>query len=225
MTKDRILKDYWRERFSDDHDDIDRPVKTSDSVEDEDPEKCGEDRTNIIIGVVLGKLDDAWFKGTSEDEDDLEGISTVGLGERYTKVKVLGIDEMPRTRENVATMRAGLMVEMGTSSRSKGTDFKVPSTHNHVVCLVILGDKSFAQVILDGSSLLAKTSQDAEQCSGESLVLILLLKKTSIEQETWEMDEKIKQGQIPKTYYGVNTPQELRRNLLKSGMVIIEVKT
>ncbi|GJZ08455.1 zinc knuckle CX2CX4HX4C containing protein [Tanacetum coccineum] len=42
------------------------------------------------------------------------------------------------------------------------------------------------------------------------------MKKTSIEQETREMDEKIKQGRIPKTCYGVTNPHELRRNLLKA---------
>ncbi|GKD03614.1 hypothetical protein Tco_1178588, partial [Tanacetum coccineum] len=34
---------------------------------------------------------------------------TVGLGETYTKVKVLGVEKIPRTRDNVAAMRAKLM--------------------------------------------------------------------------------------------------------------------
>ncbi|GKG16230.1 hypothetical protein Tco_0358553 [Tanacetum coccineum] len=37
---------------------------------------------------------------------------TVGPGETYTKVKVLGVDEIPRTRDNVAAMRARLMEKM-----------------------------------------------------------------------------------------------------------------
>ncbi|GJV94311.1 RNA-directed DNA polymerase, eukaryota, reverse transcriptase zinc-binding domain protein [Tanacetum coccineum] len=45
---------------------------------------------------------------------------TIGPGETYTKVKVLEIKEMPRTRDNVATIRAGLMEEMGTYGISQG---------------------------------------------------------------------------------------------------------
>ncbi|GJR54744.1 hypothetical protein Tco_1405265 [Tanacetum coccineum] len=67
MTKDRILKDYWREKFNEEHDDI--------KVEDgDDLEECGEDKANTILGVVLDKLEGAWFNGTSEEENDLEGI-------------------------------------------------------------------------------------------------------------------------------------------------------
>ncbi|GJW92865.1 hypothetical protein Tco_0172537, partial [Tanacetum coccineum] len=67
MTKDRILKDYWREKFNEDQNDME--------IDDgEDPEECGEDKENAILEVVLDKLDETWFNGTSEDEDDLEGI-------------------------------------------------------------------------------------------------------------------------------------------------------
>ncbi|GJS07050.1 zinc knuckle CX2CX4HX4C containing protein [Tanacetum coccineum] len=37
---------------------------------------------------------------------------TIGPGEIYTKVKVLGVDEIPRTRDNVAAMRARLIEKM-----------------------------------------------------------------------------------------------------------------
>ncbi|GKD81333.1 hypothetical protein Tco_1348172, partial [Tanacetum coccineum] len=37
---------------------------------------------------------------------------TIGPGEIYTKVKVLGVDEIPRTRDNVAAIRARLMEKM-----------------------------------------------------------------------------------------------------------------
>nr|GEX70202.1 zinc knuckle CX2CX4HX4C [Tanacetum cinerariifolium] len=37
---------------------------------------------------------------------------TIGIEEIYTKVKVLGFDEMPRTRDNVASIRARLMEKM-----------------------------------------------------------------------------------------------------------------
>ncbi|GJU16044.1 zinc knuckle CX2CX4HX4C containing protein [Tanacetum coccineum] len=126
---------------------------------EEDPEECEEDKANAVIGVVQDKLNDDWFSGTSEDEDDLEGIIdylepksykgfidlndeaynerkykllgityrkpspilikkvkviryTIGPGETYTKIRVIGIDEMPITRDNVATIRARLMKEM-----------------------------------------------------------------------------------------------------------------
>ncbi|GKF29790.1 hypothetical protein Tco_0096132, partial [Tanacetum coccineum] len=39
----------------------------------EDPDGCGESKENKIVGTVLNKLHDEWFKGTDEDDDDLEG--------------------------------------------------------------------------------------------------------------------------------------------------------
>ncbi|GJR78791.1 hypothetical protein Tco_0149576 [Tanacetum coccineum] len=66
MTRERILKDYWRERFGDEEDDLEENL--------EDPEECGEDKANTILGVIHDKLNNNWFNNTSEDEDDLEGI-------------------------------------------------------------------------------------------------------------------------------------------------------
>ncbi|GJR72992.1 reverse transcriptase domain-containing protein [Tanacetum coccineum] len=66
MTGERILKDYWRERFGDEEDDLEENL--------EDPEECGEDKANTILGVIHDKLNNNWFNNTSEDEDDLEGI-------------------------------------------------------------------------------------------------------------------------------------------------------
>ncbi|GJU18646.1 hypothetical protein Tco_1146612 [Tanacetum coccineum] len=156
MTKDKILKDYWKERFSDDEDNMDRPFKTNKSKECEDLEKCREDEANAIFGAVLDKLNDDWFNGTNEEGDDLEGIIdyleptsydgftdldneaykkrkskllgmtyrkpppiliekaevtryTVRLGESYIKVRILGIDELPMTKDNLTTVRARLM--------------------------------------------------------------------------------------------------------------------
>ncbi|GKD44963.1 hypothetical protein Tco_1269608 [Tanacetum coccineum] len=40
----------------------------------EDPEECGEDKANTILGVIHDKLNNDWFNNTSKDEDDLEGI-------------------------------------------------------------------------------------------------------------------------------------------------------
>nr|GEV57377.1 hypothetical protein [Tanacetum cinerariifolium] len=45
---------------------------------------------------------------------------TIGPGETYTKVKVMGIDEMPRTNSYVATIRAGLIEETSTNRNTKG---------------------------------------------------------------------------------------------------------
>ncbi|GJT19121.1 zinc knuckle CX2CX4HX4C containing protein [Tanacetum coccineum] len=144
-------KEKKRERFGYKEDDIEENL--------EDPEECEEDKANIIIGAIHDKLNDDWFNGKSEDEDDLEGILdylepksydgiinldyeaynqrkcrllgstykepppiliekvkitryTIGLEEIYTKVKVLGNDEMLRTRDNIAAIRAGLMEKM-----------------------------------------------------------------------------------------------------------------
>ncbi|GJV56812.1 hypothetical protein Tco_1457817 [Tanacetum coccineum] len=46
MTKERILKDYWRQEFNEDQDDIDPTVEVEDG---EDPKECGEDKTNAIL--------------------------------------------------------------------------------------------------------------------------------------------------------------------------------
>ncbi|GJS24689.1 zinc knuckle CX2CX4HX4C containing protein [Tanacetum coccineum] len=56
----------WRERFEDEEDDIDE--------NSEDPEECGEDKENIIMGVIHDKLNDDWLNSTSKDKDNLEGI-------------------------------------------------------------------------------------------------------------------------------------------------------
>ncbi|GJU92352.1 reverse transcriptase domain-containing protein [Tanacetum coccineum] len=66
MTEERILKDYWRERFGNEEDDLEENL--------EDSEKCGKDKANTILGVIHEKLNNDWFNNTSEDEDNLEGI-------------------------------------------------------------------------------------------------------------------------------------------------------
>ncbi|GJZ84283.1 hypothetical protein Tco_0649622 [Tanacetum coccineum] len=64
-ARDKILRDHWRKRFRNEYDD---------NKEFEDPDGCGENKENEIIGTILNKLHDEWFKGTDEDDDDLEGI-------------------------------------------------------------------------------------------------------------------------------------------------------
>nr|GEV81436.1 hypothetical protein [Tanacetum cinerariifolium] len=190
MTKERILKDYWRERFRNEEDDLDENL--------EDLEECGEDNANTILGVIHDKLNNDWFNNTSEDEDDLEGIVdylkprayyefihlddeaynkrgyrllgmtyeeptpiliekakviryAVDLGETYTKVKVLEVKKIPRTRDNVAAMRDRLMKKMDQEGNNqqrrsirlesnlmtcylyKKVEFKVHLTRIHVV--------------------------------------------------------------------------------------------
>ncbi|GJR19540.1 zinc knuckle CX2CX4HX4C containing protein [Tanacetum coccineum] len=151
MTKERILKDHWRDRIGDKEDDLKENL--------EDPKECREDKANTIMGAIHNKLNEDWFNNTSEDEDDLEGILdyleprsydgfinlddedynkrrckllgitykeptlilmekvkvtryTIGPGEIYTKIKVLGVDEKPRTRDNIAAIRARLIEKM-----------------------------------------------------------------------------------------------------------------
>nr|GEV80117.1 hypothetical protein [Tanacetum cinerariifolium] len=158
MTEERILKDYWRERFGDKEDDLDKNL--------EGLEKCREDKANTILGVIHDKLNNDWFNNTSKDEDDLEGILdylkprsydgfidlddeaynkrrcrllgmtyeeptlilikkakvtryTIGPGETYTKVKVLGVEKIPRTRDNVAAMRTRLMKKIAQEGNNQ----------------------------------------------------------------------------------------------------------
>ncbi|GKD04486.1 hypothetical protein Tco_1179460 [Tanacetum coccineum] len=64
-AKDKILRDHWIKRFRNDYDD---------SEDFEDPDGCRESKENKILGTIINKLHDEWFKGTHEDGDDLEGI-------------------------------------------------------------------------------------------------------------------------------------------------------
>ncbi|GKB40655.1 hypothetical protein Tco_0885597 [Tanacetum coccineum] len=68
-------RQYWascnpkreeRERFEDEEDDLEEYL--------EDPEECGEDKANTILGIIHDKLNNDWFNNTCKDEVDLEGI-------------------------------------------------------------------------------------------------------------------------------------------------------
>ncbi|GJT16163.1 hypothetical protein Tco_0874869 [Tanacetum coccineum] len=131
-----------------------------DDIEDfEDPDGCGESKETKILGTIINKLHDEWFKGTHEGDEDLEGIIDylkptlydgfidsdneefkerkcrllempyikpppilieevkvtryrVGPGEVYTKIKVSEVEELSRTRGNIATIRVGIMEEI-----------------------------------------------------------------------------------------------------------------
>ncbi|GKE05301.1 hypothetical protein Tco_1397319 [Tanacetum coccineum] len=64
-ARDKILRDHWRIRFGNDYDN---------SEDFKDLDGCRESKENKIIGTIINKLHDEWFKGTHEDDDDLEGI-------------------------------------------------------------------------------------------------------------------------------------------------------
>ncbi|GJS40400.1 hypothetical protein Tco_0565443 [Tanacetum coccineum] len=148
--KKKILTKHWRKQFRVDYDD---------SNDFYDPDQCGEGRNNEIRERVINNLHDEWFKGTSDDEDDIEGIIdyleptsydgfvdldedeynkrrcrllgmpyitplpliieqveitrySLGLGEVYTKVKVLNMEDLPRTRNNISTIRSDIVDEV-----------------------------------------------------------------------------------------------------------------
>ncbi|GJS51815.1 zinc knuckle CX2CX4HX4C containing protein [Tanacetum coccineum] len=72
----------------------------------------------------------------------------IGPGETYTKINILGIDEIPLTSANVVTIRAIIMDEINAEggaegetlnerSFSKEVKFEVISTHNHVVKILL----------------------------------------------------------------------------------------
>ncbi|GJX33783.1 zinc knuckle CX2CX4HX4C containing protein [Tanacetum coccineum] len=65
MMKKKILTEHWRKQFGVDYDD---------NNDFYDPEWCGESRNNEIRERVINNLHDEWFKGTFDDEDDIEGI-------------------------------------------------------------------------------------------------------------------------------------------------------
>nr|GEU50945.1 hypothetical protein [Tanacetum cinerariifolium] len=109
---DNMEKHYWksnndRERVDLEWEELsfDNLVRIKFGREGEDvydSVECGEDKSNTILETVHDKLDDDWF-----------------IGETSTKVKLLGIDEIPRTMDNMAAIRAELLKEIGTEGRSR----------------------------------------------------------------------------------------------------------
>ncbi|GJW52537.1 reverse transcriptase domain-containing protein [Tanacetum coccineum] len=155
-TRDRILKDHWKEKFGEEDDDTDEGW--------EDSKKCREEKIDAILDTVFHKLDDSWFSGETQDEDDLYGITdyleptsydgfidsedeaykerlcnllgtpyrkpplilikmvevtryNIGLGKTYTKTKILGIDEIPKTSTNVSNIHVVLMDKLGAGTQ------------------------------------------------------------------------------------------------------------
>ncbi|GJZ57599.1 zinc knuckle CX2CX4HX4C containing protein [Tanacetum coccineum] len=77
---------------------------------------------------------------------------TIGLEEIYTKVKLLGIDEMPRTRDNIAAIRAGLMKKMAKDGSGQAKTFSQQGNG-------IRGDTSLIRIILTFSLLKLRKEQ------------------------------------------------------------------
>ncbi|GKF67187.1 hypothetical protein Tco_0196866, partial [Tanacetum coccineum] len=96
--------DHWKEKFGEEVDDI---IKGW-----EDPEKCGEEKIDAILNTVFDKLDDSWFSGETQDEDDLDGITNYLEPTSY---------DGPIDSEDEAC------------SFNKEVEFEVVSTHNHMV--------------------------------------------------------------------------------------------
>ncbi|GKA21679.1 hypothetical protein Tco_0701668 [Tanacetum coccineum] len=84
---DNMEKHYWKSNNNREHVDLEweelsfdnwvrikfeREEKEGEDVDDSI--KCGEDKSNTILEIVHDKLDDDWFIGTNEDDDDLKGI-------------------------------------------------------------------------------------------------------------------------------------------------------
>ncbi|GKD80997.1 hypothetical protein Tco_1347836 [Tanacetum coccineum] len=65
---ERILQNFWDNKLGE------QTREKTLTEEQEDPEKCGETKTRVIIGAVINKLPEEWFSGVSRDMDDLEGI-------------------------------------------------------------------------------------------------------------------------------------------------------
>nr|GEV63330.1 hypothetical protein [Tanacetum cinerariifolium] len=142
-------------------------------MKDGTPEEMWGRKMDTILDVVLDMLDDSWFSGTIQDEDDLVGITNyleptsydgfidsedkaykersyklLGMpyrrpspisiervevtrynirpGKTYTKIKNLGIDGIPRTSANVATVGASIMDKIDGKLASTPIDTKKP---------------------------------------------------------------------------------------------------
>ncbi|GKE41260.1 hypothetical protein Tco_1464665 [Tanacetum coccineum] len=138
----RILKDHWKDRFGDEEDSEENS---------EDPVECEEDRNNAILGSIHDKLDDDWFRGMSEDEDDLDGIidylepssynGFIGLdNEAYKKrkCKLLGItykEPSPILIEQFKIVRYTLgLEEIYTQVKVLGVK-EMPRTQDNIAAL------------------------------------------------------------------------------------------
>ncbi|GKB61343.1 hypothetical protein Tco_0917529 [Tanacetum coccineum] len=63
--KKKILTEHWRKRFGIDY---------NDNNDFYDPDQCVDGRNNEIRERIIHNLHEEWFKGTFDEEDDIEGI-------------------------------------------------------------------------------------------------------------------------------------------------------
>ncbi|GKD74643.1 hypothetical protein Tco_1332925 [Tanacetum coccineum] len=87
--------------------------------------KCGEEKIDAILDTVLDKLDDSWFSETTEDEDYLDGITDY--------LEPTSYDGFINNEDEAYKERCFNLL----GSYSKGVEFEVVSTHNHVVKIFI----------------------------------------------------------------------------------------
>ncbi|GJW20354.1 hypothetical protein Tco_0030976 [Tanacetum coccineum] len=111
------LKDEWFNGTSEDEDDLEGIMdylepRSYDGFIDLDDEaynkrKCG------LLGIT--------YKDPSPILIEKVKVTryTIGPDEIYMKVKVLGVDELPRTRDNVATIRARLMEKIANEGNGQ----------------------------------------------------------------------------------------------------------
>nr|GEU51303.1 hypothetical protein [Tanacetum cinerariifolium] len=139
-TRDRILKDHWKEKFGEDDDVTDEGWEYL--------EKCREEKTDAIFDTIFDKLDDSWFSEETQDEDDLDGIIDYLeptsydmfidnedeaykerlcnlLGMPYRKPPLILIERVEVTRYNIGTG------ETYTKTKNLGID-EIPQTSTNV---------------------------------------------------------------------------------------------
>ncbi|GJR68479.1 hypothetical protein Tco_0014544 [Tanacetum coccineum] len=106
--------------------------EVEDDIEEnsEDPEECGEDQANTVMGGIYDKLNNDWFNGTSDDEDDFEGILDYLEPSSYDGFIDLDIEAYNERRCRLL----GLTYD----SLSKELEFKVSSARCHVVNRYVL---------------------------------------------------------------------------------------
>ncbi|GJU37312.1 protein kinase-like domain, concanavalin A-like lectin/glucanase domain protein [Tanacetum coccineum] len=141
MMKDRILKDYWREIFNEGEEKDDHKEFKTNAVLEIILDKMNEtwfsstsnDKDDLegMIDYLEPNLYNGFTGPGNERKCKLLGIIyreaptiliervkvtryNIGPSETYTKTKILGIYEIPRTSANVATVHAVIMDEVNT---------------------------------------------------------------------------------------------------------------
>ncbi|GKC43745.1 zinc knuckle CX2CX4HX4C containing protein [Tanacetum coccineum] len=135
---DNNEKHYWESKNDSEQLGIAWEELSFNDWECEDLEECGEDEANAIFKFVLDKLNNDWFKDNEaykKRKSKLLGMTyrkppsiliekaevtryILGPVESYTKVGILGIDELPRTKDNLTTVRARLIEEMNEEGKA-----------------------------------------------------------------------------------------------------------